>query len=233
MSEEKDNVITFSDLYRIIKRHIIGILVCFVVSILLSICYAFFVSKPTYVATASVIVNAAVDSDGQNQSTSSLAYGLNIVNTYIDFVETDLVNDTVRNKVKPKEKYSVMTSNNESSLIVKVTVKSKNKEEAIQIANGYVAESLYLINNEESTYLIMKAARISSLDTASDDNVGVVTKKKIILLLGILLGFVSSCVFILIRHAVVNNFTNINEIENNTNLELLGAIPDIEDHDNK
>lgn len=233
MSEEKDNVITFSDLYRIIKRHIIGILVCFVVSILLSICYAFFVSKPTYVATASVIVNAAVDNDGQNQSTSSLAYGLNIVNTYIDFVETDLVNDTVRNKVKPKENYSVTTSNNESSLIVKVTVKSKNKEEAIQIANGYVAESLYLINNEESTYLIMKAARISSLDTASDDNVGVVTKTKIILLLGILLGFVSSCVFILIRHAVVNNFTNINEIENNTNLELLGAIPDIEDHDNK
>ena len=147
--------ISLLDIFYKVKQHILFIIISIVACVGVMGVYSVTFQKPIYSATASVMM-----SSNELTGTAGFNYSLNIIETYEEFLQSGVVKERAMEiaKVPQNESFTVSTSNN-GTLIVYITVKSYNKEVSKKLANAYVdAGTEIILKSPETTMKALKQA---------------------------------------------------------------------------
>lgn len=206
------------DLFRIVKRHLLSVIIGIIAGVILGLVYSN-VSKTT-VYTARTSVQAFPES----RDDLSISYNL-LYSTFADLIESRELQKKVEEKIGKVGSYSVTAQNEMYSLYAIITVTSNNKEEAINIANAYAEVSSEMWESEEIEGLY-GVANLKPADKADNESVKATSSGSLLkIILGAFVGFVGSCVYIIIRRVRGNKYDNIDDIERDLSITVLATIP--------
>ncbi|ERK32234.1 YveK family protein [Clostridium intestinale] len=214
----------------ILKKRWLLILSVTLTCVFVSAIVSFFLIKPTYQASISVVIggNKEESSSNTNQTYNDVMMYQKLVKTYSEFVKTRSVTEDAIDKlnldmtpgallgmisVAPKGDTEFLT----------ITVKSKDAYEARDIANQ-VAKSLKAITKD-----IKKVDNVQLVDDALLPSGPVSPKPLLNIAIALILGlFVSVGIVFLIEY-LDNTVKDTDELEKLLEVPVLGAIPMIED----
>ncbi|WP_430535360.1 Wzz/FepE/Etk N-terminal domain-containing protein [Listeria rocourtiae] len=164
-----NTVISLKDTMKIIKKNIWIILAIIIFACASMFAVVNFVLVPQYQATSQILVIQNTDKADNNVQNSEVQANLQMVNTYSAMLKSPLVLDKVSDKLKGK--YSsgelgkkMVTSNDQNSQIINITVKDENQAMAATIANQTAAvfkDNLPVIMKDKSV-TIMSPAKVLS-----------------------------------------------------------------------
>lgn len=233
-NNQHEEGISLIDIFNILKKNILIIIISILVAIILGFIYVFTIATPTYQSKCLVMVQF----DNPTSSTSDVSNSLRIVATVAGFMEDDMVIDKAVGTLKEKGieitnkeiKDGFNTSYSTTSLNITVTYENENKEICDDVLNTVIKSAEHLANNTlneegEPYYPSIKNA-ISQIGVAGEAK-DVSMSKKIVLVIfamaGLIIGFVITFVKELLNTSVVSK----EDIENITNVQVIGSIPEI------
>ncbi len=244
--EEKG--LSFFDLFQIIKRRMISIIVCVIVGFGLMITYSYTIQKPVYTASATVMVNPTI-SGSSSSINNDYTYVQKIMSTYEILFKSRLVLGEVSENIQDYSNkdgsishlnytvgsiYSMTTIevlsgsviSNVDSLIFRISVSGYNADDCAIIANEIinVAKSLPSI---EGDFSILRNSTLTTVDEALPNY----NYSKNLFrngVIGIALGLIFAAVYIVIREATDTTISDAKSIEDILGLNVLAIVPDIE-----
>lgn len=212
----------------VIKNYIYIVLTCIFFASISFILGNFFVEK-NYSATATILVNQkTADVD---DSYSKLQSDLQLVNTYKVISTQTVILNQVTNRFNSKKspqnfkklgadelKKMVLIKNDTKSQILKVEVTSDNSDKSKELANMLISE----IKTQGKK--IMGDDNIMIISKASLDNLKSTPNLLIIVISGILSGFVFSTFTLIIKDFFNLPIKNTSFFENNLGVHFLGTV---------
>lgn len=242
MEEEiQESGLTLLDVLRMLKRRLIGILICTFVGILAGIGYLALFSSTTYNASSSIYVFY----NGSNASTSDVNYGRLAPKTFCDALNGDvniwkLIKDKAEeNNLTAESPIQVPTysqignsikatyDSNLQSLQFKVRYSSEDRSLVVPMLNATldVLEDLTQAG-EDGEKNVFNSFTISTLDQVSDYSVyATSTSKSKVLLVATALGIVVGLAYALIAELTSQNINNKKDLEEVSQLNIIGTIP--------
>ncbi len=242
MNQEKDGL-TLIDIWRIIKKNILIIIISTVIATAAAIVYAFVMVSPKYQANGSVLIDT---SSKKETGTDSIIAGLRYVPTLNDYLYEEKflteVADDLTNKgfydtdyiAKLKEnnrfptllnslKSNLSISNTENSLIVKIYFSSTEGEFA-QAAVQSIINKITTISADEYELLSGVIKEASSASGYYSVNNGRTTY----ILIGFAGGLFIGLAIAFIKELTNNDIHSSNDVEKIVDAKVLGVIPDFE-----
>lgn len=216
--KHEEDGLSLLDLFRIIRRHIISIIVGLVAGVILGLIYSN-VSKST-IYTAKTSVQAFPE----NREDLSISYNL-LYSTFTDLIESRELQKAVEERIGKVGSYTVTAENEMYSLYAIITVTSNNKKEAIEIANAYaqVSAEMWEDENMEGLYGV---ANLKQADIADEESVKSASSGSLLkVVLGVFVGLVGSFVYIIIRRIKGNKYDTVDDIERDLGISVLAVIP--------
>ena len=240
MEEEiQESGLTLLDVLRMLKRRLIGILICTFVGILAGIGYLALFSSTTYHASSSIYVFY----NGSNASTSDGNYGRLAPKTFCDALNVNiwkLIKDKAEeNNLTAESPIQVPTysqignsikatyDSNLQSLQFKVRYSSEDRSLVVPMLNATldVLEDLTQAG-EDGEKNVFNSFTISTLDQVSDYSVyATSTSKSKVLLVATALGIVVGLAYALIAELTSQNINNKKDLEEVSQLNIIGTIP--------
>lgn len=213
-----------------LKKRWLLILSVTLTSVFVSAIGSFFLIKPTYQASISVVIGSNKDeaSTNPNQTYNDVMMYQKLVKTYSEFVKTRSVAEDAIDKLNLDKTPSALldmisVAPKGDTEFLTITVKSKDAYEARDIANQ-VAKSLKAITKD-----IKKVDNVQLVDDALLPNGPVSPKPLLNIAIALILGlFVSVGIVFLIEY-LDNTVKDTDELEKLLEVPVLGAIPLIED----
>lgn len=241
---EIEEGLSLLDLFQMVKRHILSIVLCVGIFFILMMVYSFKIQTPIYNSTATVMVNTT--NSTETTANNDYIYAQRIMATYEVFFTSELVLDEVSENIKEIEynnqtyylnyptgqlKSMIATgvlagsSINAESLILAVQVSGTNPIDCAIIANEIirVAQSIPQAGGDFS---ILRSSTLSRVDIAKpnynyDKNL---VKNGVI---GIAIGAVIAAMYIILREVTETTVSNVKSIEALIGLNTLSIVPDI------
>lgn len=214
----------------ILKKRWLLILSVTLTCVFVSAIVSFFLIKPTYQASISVVIggNKEESSSNTNQTYNDVMMYQKLVKTYSEFVKTRSVAEDAIDKlnldITPGALLGMISvAPKGDTEFLTITVKSKDAYEARDIANQ-VAKSLKAITKE-----IKKVDNVQLVDDALLPSGPVSPKPLLNIAIALILGlFVSVGIVFLIEY-LDNTVKDTDELEKLLEVPVLGAIPMMED----
>lgn len=214
----------------ILKKRWLLIISVTLTCVFVSAVVSFFLIKPTYQASISVVIGSNKDesSTNQNQTYNDVMMYQKLVKTYSEFVKTRSVAEDAIEKLNLDKTPAalldmVSVAPKGDTEFLTITVKSKDAYEARDIANQ-VAKSL-----KEITKDIKKVDNVQLVDDALLPSGPVSPKPLLNIAIALILGlFVSVGIVFLIEY-LDNTVKDTDELEKLLEVPVLGAIPMIEE----
>ena len=214
----------------ILKKRWLLILSVTLTCVFVSAIVSFFLIKPTYQASISVVIgsNKEETSSNPNQTYNDVMMYQKLVKTYSEFVKTRSVAEDAIDKlnldITPGALLGMISvAPKGDTEFLTITVKSKDAYEARDIANQ-VAKSLKAITKD-----IKKVDNVQLVDDALLPSGPVSPKPLLNIAIALILGlFVSVGIVFLIEY-LDNTVKDTDELEKLLEVPVLGAIPMIED----
>lgn len=214
----------------ILKKRWLLILSVTLTCVFVSAIVSFFLIKPTYQASISVVIggNKEESSSNTNQTYNDVMMYQKLVKTYSEFVKTRSVAEDAIDKlnldITPGALLGMISvAPKGDTEFLTITVKSKDAYEARDIANQ-VAKSLKAITKD-----IKKVDNVQLVDDALLPSGPVSPKPLLNIAIALILGlFVSVGIVFLIEY-LDNTVKDTDELEKLLEVPVLGAIPMIED----
>lgn len=244
----RNDGVSLTDVFRVIKNHIIAVIAIFAAFCLLGVVYAK-LQKPTYRSEGSIM--AAYDSTKYNddgKTTISTEYTLSryILPTIVSMMKEDRVLDATVEKLKAMKERGEISENepiSNAALRSNLTV-SRSDEEDLLIKVSYVASS------PEDAQIILSAVIESTIEVADSlddygkpvykllsDNIKVFSaagmgKKansstKYVIIFAVL-GIVVAAAYVFIRELFNNKFKTVAEVEATLDIPVFAAVPEYE-----
>lgn len=243
--EEKG--LSFFDLFQIVKRRLISIIICVCLFFGLMMFYSFKMQKPVYSSSATVMVNPTTSSG--TSANNDYVYVQRIMSTYEILFKSRLVMSEVAENIQNYQHkdgtisnlyYSVgslqsMTSiqvlsgsvmNNVDSLVFRVTVTGYNAEDCAIIANEIVKVTQSLPQTG-GDFAILKNSTLTSVDEALP-NYGYSKNLFRNGIVGIALGIVAAGIYIVLRELTDTTVNDAKTLEHILELNVLALVPDLE-----
>ncbi len=214
----------------ILKKRWLLILSVTLTCVFVSAIVSFFLIKPTYQASISVVIggNKEESSSNTNQTYNDVMMYQKLVKTYSEFVKTRSVAEDAIDKLNLDitpgallDMISVAPKGDTEFLTI--TVKSKDAYEAKDIANQ-VAKSLKAITKD-----IKKVDNVQLVDDALLPSGPVSPKPLINIAIALILGLFVSVGMVFLIEYLDNTVKDTDELEKLLEVPVLGAIPMIED----
>lgn len=242
MEEEiQENGLTLLDIFRMLKRRLIGILICTFVGILAGIGYLALFSSTTYSASSSIYVFY----NGSTSSTADVNYGRLAPKTFCDALNGDV---NIWNLIKQKAEENNLTSENPiivpsygrignsikatydsnlQSLQFKVRYSSEDRSLVVPMLNATLSVLEDLTETEEGGEKnVFNSFTISILDQVSDYSVySTSTSKSKVLLVATAMGIVVGLAYALIAELTSQNINSKKDLEEVSQLNIIGTIP--------
>ena len=226
MNEEQD--VSIEDYLIIIKERLWLIVSITIGAVIIAGILSFFVIKPTYEASTSIIV-------GKPQGTASAAAQLssdvtmyqNLLITYSEIAKSDLVARGAINKLKgnltlDQLKGSITVTPKTGTQILMITAKSKNPEEVFNVVN---AVSTSFIESTKKVY--PTGGDIQVMDKATIPQKPISPNKKLNLAIGLFLGLMISLGVVFLLEYLDDTIKTESDVEKYLGLPVLGLIPRI------
>ena len=188
----------------------------------------FFVIKPTYEASTSIIVGKPQATDTQSsQLNSDVTMYQNLLITYSEIAKSDLVARGAINKLKgnltlDQLKGSITVTPKTGTQILMITAKSKNPEEVFNVVN---AVSTSFIESTKKVY--PTGGDIQVMDKATIPQKPISPNKKLNLAIGLFLGLMISLGVVFLLEYLDDTIKTESDVEKYLGLPVLGLIPRI------
>ena len=249
--EEEEKGITLSQIWRMIVKHWVALIICILVGFAGGFGYAKFVKKPSYQSSVQMmIVNS-----GSTTTTAENEISLAIRKTQIayGYLTTDEVATSVGKKLGEK-KYDIYlkddngnaTENidvsavkklysvsiptvvsNTTSIYLTITSNCNNKNMAIDVVNYVATSAIELVNSTSSSvygYLNNSLTCIGTANSAKDTS----TSTAVLSIIGAVIGLVVGAAYGIIRELTNTHVSSKQELETLSGYKVIGMIPKAE-----
>lgn len=246
--EDEEKGITLSQIWHMIIKHWVALVICILVGFAGGFGYAKFIKTPKYQASVQLmIVNS-----GSTTSTADSEISLALKKTQIayGYLTTDEVATSVGKKMAEK-KYDIYlkddsgkaTTNvdvtsvkklysvtiptvvsNTTSIYLNITSTCKTKDMAIDVVNFVATSAIELVNNTSSSvygYLNNSLTCIGSANSAKDTS----TSTALLSVIGAVIGVVVGAVYGIIRELTNTHVSSKQELETISGYKVIGMIP--------
>lgn len=230
-----DEVISLGQIFAILRKHIIAIIVATCAGGVVAAAVTFLVMQPKYESTAMVLVN-------RKQTTAAGQYNdlqtdLQMINTYKDIITKDVVLSPVRENLQKKGVVvgstgelanEITVSNNTNSQVMSVTAKADDPYTARAIVN----ETAEVFRNK-ITSIMTNAKNVTIISRGTLNKGAVSPRKKLNILIGLLAGLVVGILFAFLRELTDRTVKDPAFITDTLDLPLLGTITEVDEHNIK
>lgn len=220
-----EQIITFHELIKIIKRHLVLIVACVVVFAGVAAFYSFKIAKPEYEASSQLIIvpNPTSKADNSDQANSELTQ---LINTSKDILQNPIILSSVRDELvsQSKQKMSLSTlqgkvnvTNQANSQMLVVNVTDKNAKRAAKIAN-LIAESF---KGRSKPVLDLDNVMVTAAEVP-DSSVSATKKNNLIF--GVIIGLIVGLILAFVVEALSRRIKYDDYVTRKYKLEILGNL---------
>lgn len=202
-----------------------------ILGIAVSAAVTFFVITPKYSSQAQLVVTLP---QTENTNVNDVNSNLQMINTYKDFIVSDLVLNQVEDRLKsdyklvmkPEEiKDSISVTQNQNSQMFSIIAVSKKSSEAANIANAVA--TIFKENAKD----VLNVDRITIISSAVVDTTPVSPNHKIFLISGLILGLMVGIAFAFIAELMDRTVKDSQFIAEELGFTILGTVPEVSDKD--
>ena len=234
--EENRNVdesgISLSDIFFLIKKNIIMILLITGLFTLCGVVYGLGFKSINYKTSSTAIVMS--ESSSSNSNYQDYLFSNYLVNSFKTFIVSDPVLSKVSEKTGvPKEKLAKMVSvtGETNSLILKITVESTlGDEKTIEIANEILDTAIEVANtkqeNGEYKYTVL-ANNLVDMEYAFETSAS--RGAAMVILVALMIGLIISFVIIFIKYSLDDTVNSRDFMEKECGVTVLAAISEIKE----
>lgn len=224
MNEEME--VSIGDYIIIIKERLWLIVAITLGAVIIAGILSFFVIKPTYQASTSIIVGKPQATDTQpSQLNNDVTMYQNLLITYSEIAKSDLVAQGAINKLKSnlsidQLKGSITVTPKTGTQILMISAKSKNPQEVFNIIN---AVSTSFIESSKRVY--PTGGDIQVMDKAIVPINAISPNKKLNIAIAFFIGLMVSLGIVFLLDYVDNTIKTESDVEKYLGLPVLGVIP--------
>ncbi|MBU3197743.1 capsular biosynthesis protein [Clostridium estertheticum] len=226
MNEEMN--ISIEDYLTIIKERLLLIGTITLATVIIAGILSFFVIKPTYEASTSIIVGKPQATTNQSaQLNSDITMYQNLLITYSEIAKSDLVAQGALDELKgnltiDQIKADVTVTPKTGTQILMITAKGKEPQEVYKIVN---AISTSFVESTKKVY--PTGGDIQVMDKATIPKNPISPNKKLNLAIGLFLGLILSLGVVFLLEYMDNTIKTESDVEKYLGLPVLGVIPRI------
>ncbi|QNR07500.1 YveK family protein [Macrococcoides canis] len=216
-----EEVIDISKVLNLLKRNWKFIVGLSLLGALIAAAISFFLIKPTYSASTQILVNSK-ENTNQLELQANQA-DLQLINTYNEIIKSPVILDKVAKNLKIDNNLQskLKVSNANQSKVITINATSNHYKDAVKIVN----ETANVFSKEVGK--IMNTDNVTILNKADENLQPSPVSPKPILnsMIGLILGLISSVLFILIRNILDKRLQTEEQINEVLNLPVIGMIP--------
>lgn len=220
--------ISLRELYYIFKKRLVLIIGLTVLGLALSAVVSLFVLKPEYETFTTLMVGKpkSYQTNTSGLDINDITLNQKLVHTYGELVKSRLVADEVIRNLNLDMAYEEFQNKVTVNLvndteIIKIQVRDRDPELAVQIANEVSDEFMGVVKSK------MKVENIQIIDKAPLSRNPVSPRKMLNIAIGTVLGFMIGVFATFVLEYLDNTYKTPEDIEKGLHLPVLGAIPEI------
>lgn len=225
------NTISLNKFFESLKKHIKSIILFVFLGIMISAGVTFFLVTPKFSSQAQLVVTLP---QTENTNVNDVNSNLQMINTYKDFIVSDLVLNQVEDRLKsdykvkmtPQEiKNAISVTQNQNSQMFSIITKSTNANQAMYIAN--TVATIFQENAKD----VLNVDRITIISKAVVNTTPVSPNDKLNLIIGILLGLIAGIAFALVADLLDRTVKDSKFIIQELEFTILGTVPEVSEKD--
>ena len=224
--EQREKSISFQEMFVLIKRYLILILVAGVIGgiVTYSVC-SFFVA-PVYEASAKMIVNSRQEQTG-SMTNDQITSAQKLVDTYAIIIRSQPVLEPVIQNlnlpvdVEKLARKVTVTSVNDTQ-VMQIAVQSKDPQQALQIVEQIVNTCPSIIIDA------VEAGSVKTIEPAHLKKEPVAPSTNLFTVVAAFLCMVAVVILVMLRFLLDNTYKSEADLRNDLELPVLGVIPDYE-----
>ncbi len=223
--------ITLQDLFKIVWLNKFVIVFITMSIAIIGIIYTYVVVTPTYTAETSLIVQVDFETSGTSEQ-SAISIAQNLINTYKEFVVSDLVLQSVIDDVDAlDDSYSTTTlaksisiTTQTNVLIIYINVENESAALAAEIANVLVENSIEIADDDVIGYILLQN-KLTTLDTAKVPDEPSSPNKLLNVVISVLLGGILALGYIFVKEIFNNKYQSPSEMEKHLGIRVIASVP--------
>ncbi|MBU1093696.1 MAG: hypothetical protein KKH01_04460 [Firmicutes bacterium] len=222
---ETTNEISLYDMYKILKSHLLLILIFTLVIGTFATIYAFAIANPIYKSSAYVMVQVQADPVTETYDLVSAQRLLATVQDLISMpiVLEDVISDLNLNLTVNQLQNNLTVQSSTTSFFVTVSYLSGDPELSQEIVDAVITSAIDFAN-ANVPILSNNILRTSSANLGIYDS----PNKVLYVVIGIILGGVAGVGFAFIKELLNNSFKTREQLEAAFGIQVLGVIPEFE-----
>ncbi|GAA2910670.1 YveK family protein [Enterococcus pseudoavium] len=220
-----EETISLRQLFNVLKKRIIFIVLGSILGVVISGTIAFFILVPRYESRAQLIVTLP---HSEITNVNDVNNNLQMINTYKDIITGDLVINEVSEKLKSDYNVKISSSElrndirveqNQDSQMFSIITTNENARKATQITN--TTAKIFKKNAKD----VLNIDRISIISNATINNKPIFPNKKIMLLLGLVVGTLIGIFLTIVTEVLDRTIKEAQILTDGYGLTILGTIP--------
>lgn len=224
--QQEEEIISLTELFALLKRHIIKIAGAGLVCALIGFTFTQFFIKPVYEARAKMIVNTRQNQTGV-VTNDQINSAKNLVDTYAVIIRSRAVLQPIIDDLALKETYPTLLSlvtvspvNN--TQVMEIKVRNTDPAEAKQVLDRI------LIATPDKIIETVEAGSVKTIEGTYLSDGPVSPNKRMNTLIAGVLGVLAAVFIIVVRFLLDNTYKSELDIHNDLGLPVLGVIPSVE-----
>lgn len=222
---------TLQELFKIVWLNKFTIIFITMFIAIIGIVYTYVIVTPEYKAETSLIVDVDFETSGTSEQ-SAITIAQNLINTYKEFVVSDLVLQSVIDDVDGlgddyttealEKAISITTQTN--VLIIYINVENENPELAAEIANKLIDNSIEIADDDVIGYILLQN-KLKKLDPAKVPAVPSSPNKLLNVVISVLLGGIVALGYIFVKELFNNKYQSSSEMEKHLGIKVIASVP--------
>lgn len=230
---EEEKILDLNDLIHLMRKRLKFIILTALICTFAAGIISFFVIKPTYEVSASIIIGDKKESTQKTMNQSDVLMYQNLVKTYAQIAESDSVAEKTSNELKGKftaESIQKMinVTPQQGTQILDIKVDAKNQSDAVNVLNA--VSSTFI---SESKRVFPTGGDIQIMDKSSYPEHPVKPKKALNMLIAFIIGLIGSIGVSFILEYMDNTLKTEEDISRYLQLPVIGIIPKNLEGENK
>ncbi len=234
-SSEEESGITLNDIWRMIKKHWVAIVICLFVGLAGGAVYAKTIKKPKYTSTGTLMIVKENTELSEDRNMAGVVYGFMSTGTVKENVANKMISIGYESVYKNKDGVidtSALTytpslptygSSTNTSIFITISATTSKAQMSKDLVNTVMEVTKELCESDNSKMNIAKGyVNISSYASDSKDTS---TSTLIISLIGTLIGLVVGVAYAIIRELTNVHVSSKMELETLTGYKVIGMIP--------
>lgn len=222
---EEEITLDLRDFYYILKKRIMLIIMVTVTCTLAAGILSFFIIKPTYRASATIIVGKPKGDEKSNTQYNDVMMYQNLVKTYAKIASSNTVMEISSNKLKgvvgvEQLKKSVTATPQENTQILEIAAQSKDPKQAVNIVDVVVQAFV-----SESARVFPTGGDIQIMDKAQFPDKPIKPKKALNIAIAFFVGLMVSVGISFMLEYMDNTIKTEEDVNRYLDMPVIGIIP--------